>query len=56
MNPDVRIRDGWREALWAFLGARVLLTVCAIWLAANAVRGAQASVSPPPAVPGRTVA
>ena len=22
MNPDVRVRDGWREALWAFLGAR----------------------------------
>jgi hypothetical protein len=30
MNPDVRIRDGWREALWAFLGARVLLTVISV--------------------------
>jgi len=30
MNPGVRIRDGWREALWAFLGARVLLTVISV--------------------------
>jgi len=30
MNPDVRIRDGWREALWAFLGARVLLMVISV--------------------------
>lgn len=22
----IRVRDGWREALWAFLGARVLVT------------------------------
>jgi Mannosyltransferase (PIG-V) len=26
----VRIRDGWREALWAFLGARVLLAVIGV--------------------------
>ena len=25
-GPD-RIRDGWRETLWAFLGARILLAV-----------------------------
>jgi hypothetical protein len=30
MNLGVRIRDGWREALWAFLGARVLLTVISV--------------------------
>ena len=30
MNPGLRIRDGWREALWAFLGARVLLTVISV--------------------------
>jgi hypothetical protein len=30
MNPGVRIRDGWQEALWAFLGARVLLTVISV--------------------------
>ena len=30
MNPDVRIRDGWREALWAFLGARALLTAISV--------------------------
>jgi hypothetical protein len=30
MNPGVRLRDGWREALWAFLGARILLTVISV--------------------------
>jgi len=32
MNPDVRVRvrDGWREALWAFLGARGLLTAISV--------------------------
>ena len=30
MNADVRVRDGWREALWAFLGARVLLTAISV--------------------------
>jgi len=30
MNLGVRIRDGWRAALWAFLGARVLLTVISV--------------------------
>lgn len=30
MNPGGRIRDGWREALWAFLGARLLLTAISV--------------------------
>jgi mannosyltransferase PIG-V len=30
MNAGVRLRDGWREALWAFLGARILLTVVSV--------------------------
>jgi hypothetical protein len=30
MNPDVRVRDGWRESLWAFLGARALLTAISV--------------------------
>jgi hypothetical protein len=30
MNPGVRVRDGWREALWAFLGARGLLTAISV--------------------------
>ena len=29
-DPSVRIRDGWRETLWAFLGARVLLAVIGV--------------------------
>jgi hypothetical protein len=27
---EIRVRDGWREALWAFLGARVLLTAIGV--------------------------
>ena len=26
----IRVRDGWRETLWAFLGARVLLAVIGV--------------------------
>lgn len=29
-DPDARLRDGWREALWAFLGARILLAVISV--------------------------
>ena len=29
-RASVRIRDGWREALWAFLGARVLLAAIGV--------------------------
>ena len=29
-DPDARLRDGWREALWAFLGARILLAVLSV--------------------------
>jgi len=29
-HADVRIRDGWRETLWAFLGARLLLAAIGV--------------------------
>jgi hypothetical protein len=29
-DPAIRIRDGWRETLWAFLGARILLAAIGV--------------------------